>query len=672
MVYGNLDRSGDLWDYFDFDLEIEEAREPQKYSVTVRSPAGETRQEMRLPFAVQELENKLLTLENAILRSRATRRRILTSAERTVQDFGRSLFEALIVGEIHALYVSSLGEARRQYKGLRIKLRILPPELIMLPWEFLYDPSQDRYLSLSTNTPLVRYQNLLQPIEPLRVAPPLRVLGMAASPPGPDHIDVEYEKRLVDAAIRGLQENNVIELVWLEGQTWRDLQRALRRGPWHIFHFVGHGGFDPMTEEGSILLTDDAGQERLLRATGLAELLDDHYLRIVFLNSCEGARGGESDAFSSTAATLVRRGIPAVVAMQYEITDKAALEFSRALYEAIVDGLPVEAAVTEARTAVSIDGMLEWGTPVLYMRSADGHIFEIPQEQRAEEVREPIAERTGRREQVSNHPPVIPNQSQTPEVRIRVFLEEGHERFRRETINRDARLLQHGSWEVAVIFAGAVPSRRVPDEDFLDLLARTNPRYTGWPVWIDSRSFANIASLQPYVFEGGWEAFISGISGGLYTHIDFWRAEPAGRFYLYRAFQDDLSESNRAPEPMTVLDPLLMILRMAEAIAVPMEFAKAMQLQPENTTLHFAFRWSGLRDRELSAWAFPERDISLGYFCRQQEVSTTVTIPLETPTLAIAPYVGEATADLLAAFRGFALRSDVIEDLTSRLLERRL
>ena len=83
-----------------------------------------------------------------------------------------------------------------------------------------------------------------------------------------------------------------MELAWLEGQTWRHLQRAMRRGPWHVFHFIGHGGFDPETEEGAIALTDDEGRKHLLGASDLALLLDDHYfLRLVFLNSCEGARG---------------------------------------------------------------------------------------------------------------------------------------------------------------------------------------------------------------------------------------------------------------------------------------------------------------------------------------------------------------------------------------------
>ena len=214
--------------------------------------------------------------------------------------------------------------------------------------------------------------------ERLAVTPPLRILGLVASPTGLPPLDVGREKRLVEEAVEALRTEGLVELVWLEGQSWRDLQREMRRGPWHVFHFVGHGGFDPATEEGAIALADETGRTDLLRATALGRLLDDHFsLRLAFLNSCEGARGSEGDAFSSTAATLVRRGVPAVVAMQYEITDGAAIEFSRDFYEAISDGLPVDAAVAEARTAVSMKSALEWGTPVLYMRSPNGAIFDI-------------------------------------------------------------------------------------------------------------------------------------------------------------------------------------------------------------------------------------------------------------------------------------------------------
>jgi len=364
-------------EYFDFELEIGEGG-PRKYPVSVRSPAGEAHEEMRFPFAEWELENKLLTLENTLLRSGETRRRIPSQEEQPVQDFGQSLLQALLVGEVRTRYAMSLLEARRQNKGLRLKLRIHPPDLARLPWEFLYDPDRDEYLSLSSKTPLVRYLDLHQPVEQLPVSPPLRILGMVSSPRDLPVLDVEHEKRLVEEAIKGLRTSSLIEMTWLEGQTWSDLQEAMWGGPWHVFHFIGHGGFDEASQEGAIALADESGRKHLLGARNLARLLDDHYsLRLALLNSCEGARSSVRDAFSSTAATLVRRGVPAVVAMQYEITDRAAIAFARVFYRAVADGLPVDAAVAAGRTAVSMDSALEWGTPVLYMRSPDGRIFDV-------------------------------------------------------------------------------------------------------------------------------------------------------------------------------------------------------------------------------------------------------------------------------------------------------
>lgn len=171
-------------------------------------------------------------------------------------------------------------------------------------------------------------------------------------------------------------------MTWLEGQTWRDLQREMRpgHGPWHIFHFAGHGSFDANADEGMVMLADDEGRAHPFRATELGRLLADHKpLRLAVLNACEGGRGSERDIFSSTASILVQRGLPAVLAMQYEITDRAAIELTRAFYEALADGLPVDAAVAEARKSVSLSvaNTFEWGTPVLYMRSPDGVLFEL-------------------------------------------------------------------------------------------------------------------------------------------------------------------------------------------------------------------------------------------------------------------------------------------------------
>ena len=370
-------------DYLDFELEIGPGSGRDYPVAVVRSPAGEARGTLRFPFDTLALENRLQALQIALLRSGGAggpRRRVQPPQEASVEDFGRALFQALLADQVRARYIVSRDRAVEQGKGLRLKLRIGPPELAALPWEFLYDPDQAEYLCLSRRTPIVRYLELPRPIEHLTVTPPLRILGMVVSPTDLPTLDVEREQQRVQAAVTDLRARGLVDLTWLSGQTWRDLQRAMWAGPWHVFHFIGHGGFSRTTDEGVIALADEDGTTHQLSATLLGRLLDDHDpLRLVLLNACEGAQASTRDIFASTAATLVRRGIPAVLAMQYAISDRAAIEFAHTFYQAVAHGLTVDAAVAEARTAISIalDGTLEWGTPVLYTRSPDGVLFDL-------------------------------------------------------------------------------------------------------------------------------------------------------------------------------------------------------------------------------------------------------------------------------------------------------
>jgi hypothetical protein len=68
-------------------------------------------------------------------------------------------------------------------------------------------------------------------------------------------------------ALRNLEARKLVELHWLPGQTWRDLNRAMRTGPWHIFHFIGHGGFDRQADQGVLALANEEGQPHLLTAS---------------------------------------------------------------------------------------------------------------------------------------------------------------------------------------------------------------------------------------------------------------------------------------------------------------------------------------------------------------------------------------------------------------------
>ncbi len=368
-------------DYLDFELCIG-VGEGRSYPLSVvRSPAGEQRATMQFPFDERELKSRIQTLQIALLKSGSTRRDLSQPEEQvSVQEFGRMLFEAALPSEVRSCYRISRDKAKASGRGLRVRLRIEAPDLAALPWEFLYDEAEGDFICLSNETPIVRYLELDRPPVPIAIEPPLRILAMIAAPQDRSTLDVEREKGRMSEAIADLEARGLVTLTWLEGQTWRDLQQAMRAGPWHVFHFVGHGGFDAMSGEGMLALSDDDGSTFRLPATKLGRLLADHpSLRLAVLNACEGAQASDTDLFSSTASVLIRRGIPAVVAMQYEITDRAAIEFGHVFYQALAEGFPVDAAVSEARKAISLSvaNTVEWGTPVLHMRAPDGLLFDI-------------------------------------------------------------------------------------------------------------------------------------------------------------------------------------------------------------------------------------------------------------------------------------------------------
>jgi formylglycine-generating enzyme required for sulfatase activity/catechol 2,3-dioxygenase-like lactoylglutathione lyase family enzyme len=370
--------------YLDFELEIGPG-DGLDYPLTViRSPAGEARATMRLALSQLQLENRLKDLQIALLTTRERQRQVLSPAEEAVRRFGGELFNALITGEVRTRYDVSQARATQQQCGLRLKLRIQTPALAALPWELLFDERAGEYICLSHSTPLVRYLELARPIHPLAVRPPLCILGMVVSPSDLSPLDVAVEKERVERAIAPLQRAGLLHLTWLAAPTghptWRDLQRALRQGDWHILHFIGHGGFDAQRDEGLIALADAAGRAHFFYASDLGDLLKDHRtLRLALLNACAGAQGSERDLFASTAATLVRRGLPAVIAMQHRISDAAAIEFAQTFYESLADGLPVDAAVGEARKAIrfALTHSVEWCTPTLYLRAPDGVLFEV-------------------------------------------------------------------------------------------------------------------------------------------------------------------------------------------------------------------------------------------------------------------------------------------------------
>ena len=290
--------------YLDFEVEVDPDT-GQGTPLTVRSPGGEARETLRLPFDGPTLAGRLRALEAAVRRPGRDARTLLpvgapTAAAADVEAFGRALFAALLPGAARDCYVRSRELARQGRRGLRLRLRVRDAALAALPWEFLYDEAAGGYLCLSQHTPVVRHPDAPQPGAPLPIVPPLRVLGLVASPAALPALDAAAERAWVEAALAPLQEAGRVELVWVEGQTWRALRETLLAGPWHIFHFIGHGGVARGAGEadGYLALADEADPAAVYRlgAAELGMLLGDRQeLRLVVLNACEGARAARDD-----------------------------------------------------------------------------------------------------------------------------------------------------------------------------------------------------------------------------------------------------------------------------------------------------------------------------------------------------------------------------------------
>ena len=72
-----------------------------------------------------------------------------------IEEFGAKLYEALVQDEIAAVFQAADTAAADRDRGLRVTLVMSgAPELMRLPWEYLY--RRPRFLAQSARTPVVR------------------------------------------------------------------------------------------------------------------------------------------------------------------------------------------------------------------------------------------------------------------------------------------------------------------------------------------------------------------------------------------------------------------------------------------------------------------------------------------------------------------------------------
>lgn len=346
-------------DYVDFELLV-----TPEYRIRADSEQGAVDGQMALDLDEIELALQLLEQE----RTNAT----------LLKGLGGKLYGGLFPPAVHTHLRATAAAAEAGGCGLRLRLIIEAPELAALPWELLYDGQTNTFLANSTQTALSRYIRVPQTRRAMgEASPPLKILVVISSPHDYQPLGLDADEALLRDALAGHLAAGRIEMDVIKQATVREINQALRRKPYNVFHYLGHGLF--REDGGYIVLEDEEEGARFVDEEAFSNLfLGNRSLGLVVLNACQGATTSPHRALTGIAPRLVARGIPAVIAMQYRIDLDTARLFSDEFYRTLALGWPVDTAMQTTRNAISLEVGLDrhdFAIPVLFMLARDGAIL---------------------------------------------------------------------------------------------------------------------------------------------------------------------------------------------------------------------------------------------------------------------------------------------------------
>ncbi|HKR67661.1 MAG TPA: CHAT domain-containing protein, partial [Streptosporangiaceae bacterium] len=237
-----------------------------QWVVTCMSSQGKAVARIPAPFKPEVLQRALTDIERALIRSYSpvTTRRA-APVDQYVREFGETLSDAVLTGDVRRLFDRCRQEAREHNTPMRILLDPDGPQVSAIPWEFIVDPhARDDYLALRVS--MARAPHLIGSAPSSRVKLPLRVLGVSAQPLDLPELDMQRERHDISGAFKRRLNPGDVYLEWLSHDRWTDLAEAIRSHPWHVLHIMSHGGFDSETGSGYVQLSGDDGSARPISA----------------------------------------------------------------------------------------------------------------------------------------------------------------------------------------------------------------------------------------------------------------------------------------------------------------------------------------------------------------------------------------------------------------------
>lgn len=317
---------------------------------------------------------------------------------------GRTLFAD---GEVQRHFRRARDNAQAQSVALRLRLLIesRAVELHSLRWETLCDPDDGSALATREQVLFSRFLSS-QDWRPVRLRPRdnLRALVAVASPRNVGQYSVERRglgppdgggepaaverRQLAPIDLAGEQARAkaslntlIVSLVEPGGASLTGLINRLRDG-YDILYLVCHGAL----HDGQpwLWLEDESGDAARVRGGVLVDELSrlEQRPRLVVLASCQSAgradeaRSDDEGVLSALGPLLAEAGIPAVLAMQGNVSMATAGRFMSTFFQQLQKDGEIDRATAVARWTVR--DRPDWWVPVLFMQLKDGRLWAGP------------------------------------------------------------------------------------------------------------------------------------------------------------------------------------------------------------------------------------------------------------------------------------------------------
>ncbi|XGV95759.1 MAG: CHAT domain-containing protein [Leptolyngbya sp. BL-A-14] len=322
-----------------------------------------------------------------------------SEAQGTLVALGQQLYNALFQGTIRDSWMTAQGIAQHRHEVLRLRLGLKDTRLPRLPWEVLH--AGNRPIATGTDVVFSRYHSnfatmasllQFQPTSPIEANQPLKILMVLAAPTDQEMLALKQEALHLQEELQtsvhhgsrngGRGRYSDVHLTILEQPGREQLTQALEHNHYHVLHYAGHSNLG--TAGGKLyLVSSKTGLTETLSGDDLAGLLVNNGIRMAVFNSCRGVYTATTEGASETgdgnlAEALVKRGIPAVLAMAERIPDDVALNLSRLFYRNLKQVYPVDLSLNRARQGLISSyssKQLYWALPILYLHPEfDGNL----------------------------------------------------------------------------------------------------------------------------------------------------------------------------------------------------------------------------------------------------------------------------------------------------------